>query len=82
MPIFVVALVGTAFANGLWMCTGGFLVTPQTLNAFWRYLFHYIDYQSFVFQGMMVNEFGKRNYTRASAEDGTCSCMYESKLAH
>ncbi|KAI7597964.1 putative ABC transporter, partial [Hortaea werneckii] len=26
IPIFVVALAGTAFANGLWMCTGGFLV--------------------------------------------------------
>jgi len=82
VPIFVVALAGTAFANGLWMCTGGFLVTPQTLNAFWRYLFHYIDYQSYVFEGMMVNEFGNRNYTCASAEDGTCSCMYDSKLAH
>lgn len=23
IPIFVVALAGTAFANGLWMCTGG-----------------------------------------------------------
>ncbi|KAI7517783.1 putative ABC transporter, partial [Hortaea werneckii] len=63
IPIFVVALAGTAFANGLWMCTGGFLVPPQTLNPFWRYVFHYIDYQSYVFQGMMVNEFGHRNFT-------------------
>ncbi|KAK3669455.1 hypothetical protein LTR78_010675 [Recurvomyces mirabilis] len=83
IPIFVVALAGTAFANGLWMCTGGFLVPPQTLNPFWRYVFHYIDYQSYVFQGMMVNEFGHRNFTCAKSESAPlrCSCMYETELA-
>ncbi|KAK5183885.1 hypothetical protein LTR16_010056 [Cryomyces antarcticus] len=50
VPIFVVALAATAFANGLWMSVGGFLVTPGSLNVFWRYVFHYIDYQSYVFQ--------------------------------
>ncbi|KAL9124024.1 MAG: hypothetical protein Q9217_006602 [Psora testacea] len=44
-PIFVVALAVVAFANGLWMSVGGFLVTPTILNVFWRYVFHYIDYQ-------------------------------------
>ncbi|KAK5163056.1 uncharacterized protein LTR77_010991 [Saxophila tyrrhenica] len=76
MPIFVVALAGTAFANGLWMCVGGFLVPPQTLNPFWRYLFHYIDYQSYVFQGMMINEFKSRNYTCPGTPDGGCDCIY------
>jgi hypothetical protein len=81
IPIFVVALAGTAFANGLWMCTGGFLVPPQTLNPFWRYVFHYIDYQSYVFQGMMVNEFGQRNFTCGTNAAGECSCLYETDLA-
>lgn len=54
-PIFVVALAVTAFANGLWMCVGGFLVPLGTLNVFWKYVFHYIDYQAYVFQGMMVS---------------------------
>ena len=80
VPIFVVALAATAFANGLWMCTGGFLVPPQQLNPFWRYVFHYIDYQSYVFQGMMVNEFGSRNYNCAMV-NGQCSCLYNSDLA-
>ncbi|CAN9417023.1 unnamed protein product [Alternaria alternata] len=62
IPIFVVALAATAFANGLWMCVNGFMVQPDTLNVFWRYVFHYIDYQAYVFRGMMVNEFGKRSY--------------------
>jgi hypothetical protein len=44
-PNFVIALTLTAFANGLWMCVGGFLVSPTILNVFWRYVFHYIDYQ-------------------------------------
>lgn len=63
------------------MCTGGFLVPPQTLNPFWRYVFHYIDYQSYVFQGMMVNEFGQRDFNCAVNSEGVCSCIYDSPLA-
>lgn len=38
-PIFVVALAVMAFANGLWMCVGGFMVPLGTLNVFWKYVF-------------------------------------------
>ena len=44
-PVFVVALALTAFANGLWMSVGGFLVSPKVINVFWRYWARYIDYQ-------------------------------------
>ncbi|KAF1942072.1 P-loop containing nucleoside triphosphate hydrolase protein [Clathrospora elynae] len=82
IPIFVVALAATAFANGLWMCVNGFMVQPSTLNVFWRYVFHYIDYQAYVFRGMMVNEFGDRNYECEMLEgiEGGCRCMYTSAL--
>ncbi|KAJ4320367.1 hypothetical protein N0V94_003441 [Neodidymelliopsis sp. IMI 364377] len=80
IPIFVVALAATAFANGLWMCVGGFMVQPEALNVFWRYVFHYIDYQAYVFRGMMVNEFGKRNYSCARTQDGGCFCSFPSPL--
>jgi hypothetical protein len=80
IPIFVVALAATAFANGLWMCVNGFMVQPETLNPFWRYVFHYIDYQAYVFRGMMVNEFGSRNYECERLADDTCQCMYPSAL--
>ncbi|KAI4183490.1 MAG: hypothetical protein LQ348_004682 [Seirophora lacunosa] len=76
-PNFVIALALTAFANGLWMSVGGFLVSPEVLNVFWKYVFHYIDYQSYVFQGMMVNEFAHRTY---SCGEG-CRCMYQTELA-
>lgn len=75
-PNFVIALALTAFANGLWMSVGGFLVPPNILNVFWRYVFHYIDYQTYVFQGMMVNEFAERTY---SCGEG-CNCMYQTDL--
>jgi len=77
VPIFVVALAAVAFANGLWMSVGGFMVPPEALNVFWRYVFHYIDYQAYVFQGMMVNEFSGREYSCGSS----CRCMYDSPLA-
>jgi hypothetical protein len=76
-PNFVVSLALTAFANGLWMSVNGFMVTPTILNVFWKYVFHYIDYQAYVFQGMMVNEFSERTY---SCGEG-CECMYQSELA-
>ncbi|KAI9846743.1 MAG: hypothetical protein M1838_001150 [Thelocarpon superellum] len=76
-PTFVIALALTAFANGLWMSVGGFLVPPSLLNVFWRYVFHYIDYQTYVFQGMMVNEFADRTYSC----DANCNCMYQTALA-
>jgi ABC-type multidrug transport system permease subunit len=44
-PIFVVALALVAFANGLWMSVGGFLVSPKVLNVFWRTWARHIDYQ-------------------------------------
>jgi hypothetical protein len=72
-PNFVISLALTAFANGLWMSVNGFMVSPKLLNVFWRYVFHYIDYQAYVFQGMMVNEFAQRTYTCGSG----CECMYQ-----
>ncbi|KAJ5108116.1 hypothetical protein N7456_004791 [Penicillium angulare] len=76
-PNFVIALALVAFANGLWMSVGGFLVTPTILNVFWKYVFHYIDYQAYVFQGMMVNEFSNRIYSCGSG----CQCTYQTDLA-
>lgn len=83
IPMFVASLAITAFWNGIWMCTGGFIVHGDALNPFWKYAFHYIDYQAYVFQGMMVNEFERRVYSCvASADDsGRCSCVYENPSA-
>ncbi|KAJ5189084.1 Aminoacyl-tRNA synthetase class 1a anticodon-binding [Penicillium cf. griseofulvum] len=75
-PNFVIALALVAFANGLWMSVGGFMVTQTILNPFWKYVFHYIDYQAYVFQGMMVNEFSKRNYSCGA----DCRCMWSTDL--
>ncbi|KAL5344855.1 hypothetical protein ACLOAV_010252 [Pseudogymnoascus australis] len=76
-PNFVVALALTAFANGLWMSVGGFLVPPNILNVFWYYAFSFIDYQRWVFQGMMVNQFQHQTYSCGSG----CNCMYQTELA-
>lgn len=62
-PNFVLALAIIAFANGFWMCVGGFMLTPEIVNPFWQYVFYFIDYEAYVFQGMIVNEFGNRNNT-------------------
>lgn len=78
--VFVVALAITAFANGLWMCVDGFLVPMNILNVFWKYVFHYIDYQAYVFQGMMVNQFQHGEYGCDQAAGGQYQCGYPSDL--
>lgn len=75
-PNFVISLALVAFANGLWMSVGGFMVTKKILNPFWKYVLHYIDYQAYVFQGMMVNEFSERNYSCGA----DCRCMWSTDL--
>lgn len=76
IPNGVVALALVAFANGLWMCVNGFMVSPTVLNVFYRYVFSYWDYQKYVFEGMMVNEFAGRVYECAEG----CRCMYQTEL--
>ena len=52
------------------------MVTPPLLNSIYRYAFYYIDYQAYVFRGLVVNEFGYRVY---ACGDG-CQCMYNTLL--
>lgn len=77
IPIFIVALALTAFANGLWMAVQGFLVPATILNPFWYYTFYWIDYQRYVFHGMMITEFSNSVYDC----DADCNCAYVSDLA-
>ena len=76
-PIFVVALALTAFANGLWMACGGFLMPENVLNVFYSKWLMYINYQKYVFQGMMFNQFPALNVFNC---DANCHCMYTSPL--
>ncbi|KAK3379345.1 P-loop containing nucleoside triphosphate hydrolase protein [Lasiosphaeria ovina] len=82
-PVFVIALALVAFANGLWMSVDGFMVPPTVLNVFYRYVFHFWDYQKYVFENMMVNEFADRVYACAPASlpGGDCQCMWQTDLA-
>ncbi|KAK0622985.1 P-loop containing nucleoside triphosphate hydrolase protein [Immersiella caudata] len=79
-PSFVISLALVAFANGLWMSVDGFMVQPGILNVFYKYVFHYWDYQKYVFENMMINEFAERTYSCASVGDG-CQCMWQTELA-
>lgn len=77
VPIFVAALALTAFANGLWMSVGGFLVVPSILNPFYKFFFRQIDYQRYVFEALIDNELGNRVYSCGKA----CACAYQGPLA-
>jgi hypothetical protein len=59
------------------------MVPPTILNVFYKYVFHYWDYQKYVFENMMVNEFAHRSYRCATTGPGPndCFCMYQTELA-
>ncbi|RDA87719.1 hypothetical protein CP532_1765 [Ophiocordyceps camponoti-leonardi (nom. inval.)] len=76
-PTFVVALAVIIFANGLWVSVSGFMVPLDKLNAFYKYGFASWNYQKYVFEGMMRNEFASRNYSCGPG----CHCMYNTASA-
>lgn len=78
IPTFVGALILATLMNILFFVTGGALVPPLALNAFYRNAIYYWSYQSYVFQGIMVSQFTDQTYVCA---DG-CHCLYDSKLAN
>lgn len=43
-------------------------------------MFHYIDYQAFVTQGLIINQFKDTTYACASDGHGSFNCMYPSDL--
>ena len=62
------------------MSVGGFLVPEKVLNVFWFYTFYWVDYQRYVFQGLMWNEFAGREYhceNMGSSGAARYWCMYE-----
>ena len=96
-PNFVIALALVAFANGLWMSVGGFLVTPTILNPFWKYVFHYIDYQvrqasSVSCSSVQITHMSLQAYVfqgmmvnefsnRIYSCGSNCQCMYTTDMA-
>jgi ABC-type multidrug transport system ATPase subunit/ABC-type multidrug transport system permease subunit len=78
VPNFVGALALGAMTNGIWMACNGFMVAPNRLNPFWHYVFYYINYQAYVFRGLITNEFAYRSYD-CNAE---CYCQFNTVLAN
>lgn len=77
-PIFVAILSLSALINGLWMTVGGFLISPDILNAFWKYTFYQIDYQRFTFTALVRNQMIGTVYTC----DPDCHCEFVTSLAN
>ena len=76
IPIFVVALTLTAFMNGLWMVVQGFFIQRQNLPAFWRYSFHYMDFQKYAFECLIKNEFTDSSFNCENT-GSSCFCLFQ-----
>jgi len=49
------------------------MVPPTILNVFYKYVFHYWDYQKYAFENMLINEFSERVYACQKTARG-CQC--------
>ncbi|KAI9349859.1 P-loop containing nucleoside triphosphate hydrolase protein [Zopfochytrium polystomum] len=79
LPIFVAALAIASFANGFWMCVQGYFIRAISLPRFWRYSFHYADYQKYAFELLVNNDFDGIVFDCGRFEDGSCrQCSYPS----
>ncbi|TDL28023.1 P-loop containing nucleoside triphosphate hydrolase protein [Rickenella mellea] len=80
LPIFVAALAVASFLNGFWMCVGGYFIKAVNLPRFWYFWAHFIDYQTYAFDLLVVNDFRGLVYDCQTLADGSCHCDYPSSL--
>lgn len=85
-------LVPLGTLNAFWKCkyppAGIGIVQTHPIHALtdsadiptWTDGFHYINFQTYVFQGLMVNQFKDTIYNCASLPDGGFHCMFVSDL--
>ncbi|KAI9326268.1 P-loop containing nucleoside triphosphate hydrolase protein [Zopfochytrium polystomum] len=79
LPIFVAALAIASFANGFWMCVQGYFIKAISLPRFWRYSFHYMDYQKYAFELLVNNDFSNLVFDCGRDAAGNClQCSYPS----
>ncbi|KAI9355094.1 P-loop containing nucleoside triphosphate hydrolase protein [Zopfochytrium polystomum] len=79
LPIFVAALAIASFANGFWMCVQGYFIKAISLPRFWRYSFHYMDYQKYAFELLVNNDFTNVVFDCGRDAAGNClQCSYPS----
>ncbi|KAJ1559347.1 hypothetical protein HK405_010982, partial [Cladochytrium tenue] len=79
LPIFVAALAIASFMNGFWMSVQGYFIKAISLPKFWRYSFHYMDYQKYAFELLVNNDFTGLTFDCGRNADGTCAqCAYPS----
>ncbi|ORY29493.1 putative ABC transporter [Rhizoclosmatium globosum] len=80
-PIFVAALTLASFFNGLEMVTQGYFVRRQNIPAFWKYVFHYWNYQKWSWEALIANEFvGLTFQCNPNPVGGGCFCSIPSSL--
>ncbi|KAJ3028379.1 UNVERIFIED_CONTAM: hypothetical protein HDU68_001845 [Siphonaria sp. JEL0065] len=80
-PIFVAALTLASFFNGLEMVTQGYFVRRQNIPAFWRYVFHYWNYQKWSWEALIANEFVGLTFDCNPNPSGKgCFCSIPSSL--
>ncbi|KAI9337277.1 P-loop containing nucleoside triphosphate hydrolase protein [Obelidium mucronatum] len=74
-PIFVAALTLASFFNGLEMVTQGYFVRRQNIPAFWRYGFHYWNYQKWSWEALIANEFVGLTFDCNPNPSGKAGCF-------
>jgi len=62
------------------MCVGGYFIRAVNLPRFWYFWAHFIDYQTYAFDLLVVNDLRGLVFDCAIEADGSCHCDYPSSL--
>jgi len=62
------------------MSVGGYFIRAVNLPRFWYFWAHFIDYQAYAFDLLVVNDLRGLTFDCATLSDGSCQCDYPSSL--
>lgn len=79
-PPFASATSNSANPVNPAQCVQGYFIRTTSLPDFWRYSFHYMDYQTYAFDLLVRNDFVGQILPCPVQPDGTCLCPIPSSL--
>jgi len=75
IPYYLFGIAVDAAFSGLVMVLNGYFVKRTNIPKGWIWM-HYLSFQKYSFEGMVVNEFEGRSFECPSAGTASCQCNY------
>ena len=75
IPFYIIGIAMGATAYGMFMLLGGFFLKKTNIPDGW-YWAHFLSFQKYSFEALMVNDFMGQNFPCEELSAGTFACFY------